>query len=277
EYVGRLEDHEVSMLAWLEPPFEDHAAVNPVLRLRVTVAARTRRAVTLRFRGPGPDGGLRMAVPGGWIDRPRSRIYHPTFWSLNPWGVVGVDAPHALALASSWPTAVAVDDEWVDIVVARNARRERAFGFLPLLATPAAGDEPDPVVSELAIWHPSPSGLDPAALSRTARAVRPALSTNAPFELDRTDMEIAAITAAPSLDATVLRIRALSRSAIGNTVTLTVPSWIDTPGAWIADARGRRIETGDDAAPWVDNEGRLRVLIAEPYTTIVLPYRSWTT
>jgi hypothetical protein len=221
-----------------------------------------------------------MAVPGGWVDRPRHRVYRPTFWSLNPWAALGVGDSSAsgqpLAIAANWPTALSADGPWIDLVVARNARRERAFGFLPLLATPAAGNEPDPVVTEVAIWFPSPAGLDPAALTAVARTLRPALRTPG-FTVDRADVEIAAITAACRDNATVMRLRALTTSALDTSVTITAPPWCDVTAAVVTDARERPLHRSDGSLALTTPDGpdSVAVTVAEPYMTVVLPHRPW--
>lgn len=125
-------------------------AGEPFVRLRVEGVARARYTVTCAFQTALKPDALEMDTVGGVIKRPRERQYSPTFWAV-PSRLTLDDGRQLHALFES-PTAASLSPanllEWI---VARNAPKERAFGWLPVLAHPIGGTNPDLQVHEGAV------------------------------------------------------------------------------------------------------------------------------
>jgi hypothetical protein len=117
-------------------------ADDPFLRLSVEGVARSRVTVTCRFETRLHPSTLQMDTVGGVIERPRERLYSPTFWPVP--SRLSVRDGHALHALFEAPTAASLSGsgalEWI---VARNAEKERAFRWLPVLAHPIGGSNHD--------------------------------------------------------------------------------------------------------------------------------------
>jgi hypothetical protein len=117
-----------------------------------------------------------MDVPGGLIARPRTKLYHPTFWPAQSF--VHVRDPMiltGLAVFLGGPATAALTAvgvlEWIAL---RNAPHEKASDFLPILAHPASGTDPHEGDLDYAI-ELTPSG--DAAANHLPLRVRHALRT----------------------------------------------------------------------------------------------------
>ncbi len=135
---------------------------DPFIRLRVQGRAATQHTVTVRLRTGQTASRLLMDTSGGLVSRPQHKIYTPTFWPLYHLACVQHEAaPWSLVIAQAYPGAIAcLDDGDIELVALRNATRERAFGFVPLLANPAAGYEKEIYSFDYAI-SVIPSGEQP--------------------------------------------------------------------------------------------------------------------
>jgi len=114
---------------------------SPLVRMSLTGCCPKRRTVTCRFLTGIRDLGLTMDVPGGVVKRPFTKIYDPTFWpAVNFVHLQDVSSGCGMAIFLGGPASVSGNSngvvEWIGL---RNAPREKAFGFLPLLAHPASG------------------------------------------------------------------------------------------------------------------------------------------
>jgi hypothetical protein len=132
--------------------------------------------VTARFHTALDPSQLEMDTVGGVIHRPRERLYSPTYWGVpSRLTLRDAQAVHALARGTESdalhalfesPTAASLGPQGVlDWIVARNAPKERAFGWLPVLAHPIGGTNPDLQVHEAALL----------AAPHTVAAARPQL------------------------------------------------------------------------------------------------------
>lgn len=125
-------------------------AAAPLLRLTTRGAARTRSTVTCRFQVAVSPALLSMDTLGGEVARPRERHFSPTFWPVP--SRLTLDDGRLLHALFEAPTAASLSPagalEWI---VARNAPRERAFGFLPVLAHPIGGTTPEVQVHHAAL------------------------------------------------------------------------------------------------------------------------------
>jgi hypothetical protein len=203
----------------------------PFVRLRVQGVAPSRTTVTARWSTALDPSQLEMDTVGGVIHRPRERLYSPTYWGVpSRLTLRDAQAVHGLAqgveaggsareqntesaalhaLFES-PTAASLGAHGVlDWIVARNAPKERAFGWLPVLAHPIGGTNPDLQVHEAALL------AAPHALAAARQQLERCWSSS--------QLEQHAAHAALSLvrcDTPGVSITALKRSAAGEGLTL---------------------------------------------------------
>lgn len=124
------------------------------MRVDTRCAARDRRTITLLLRTGAPVARLLMDQPGGIVSRPVERHFHPTFWPVSTW-IAPDTATDGWSVSVDMTRAVAVHpDGAVEVVVARNATKERAWGVLPILACPAKGHEPGTTTAAVALSWP---------------------------------------------------------------------------------------------------------------------------
>jgi hypothetical protein len=139
-------------------------ADDPFLHVKVFGYARPRVTVTCRFETTLHPVTLEMDTVGGVISRPREKLYSPTFWPVP--SRLSVRDGHALHALFESPTAASLSMggalEWI---VARNAEKERAFRWLPVLAHPIGGSCHDAQVHEAALL----GGPCPIALAAAQR------------------------------------------------------------------------------------------------------------
>jgi hypothetical protein len=125
-------------------------ADSPFVRVRVEGVARPRYTVTLRVVTALSPRELEMDTIGGVIKRPRERQYSPTFWAVP--SRLTLDDGRQLHAMFEAPTAASLSPsgalEWI---VARNAPKERAFGWLPVLAHPIGGTNGEVQAHEAAL------------------------------------------------------------------------------------------------------------------------------
>jgi len=151
---GTLDDHEVCRSVHVDP---DCAA----LRTRVDVELSSDRTAVLSVVLPYEVADLVTDVPGTVVRRPARDLFEPTYWSvqsvahlLGPASGDGqAAADNTVAVFLGLPGAVAArlapdgtssSRCVLEAVVARNAHRGMAYGFLPLVAQPASGRDPGP-------------------------------------------------------------------------------------------------------------------------------------
>jgi hypothetical protein len=194
----------------------------PLVRFRVQGVAPRRVTVTARMETALDPRELDMDTVGGVIKRPRERLYSPTYWPVPSRLTLGCQRDpgqgklHVLFESSS---AVSLGPSGaLDWIVARNAQKERAFGFLPVLAHPIGGSNSDVQVHESALLATDPetqtSGeADPLGASRAALA-RSWLPT--PLERDAAH----AVAALVHCDAPEVSVTALKRAAAGDGLIL---------------------------------------------------------
>ena len=234
----------------------------PFLRLSTEGVVRTRWTVTCRFEVALTPTSLSMDTVGGVIERPHERQYSPTFWAVP--SRLTLDDGRLLHALFESPTAASLSPagalEWI---VARNAPRERAFGWLPVLAHPIGGTN-----SDVQVHHAAVMGRGALAEAQQALELRwlPELHRAASEhgeDLVQCD------------DGTVL-IKAVKRSGVGGDVTvrvyreepLTGPVrlWLHERGvteAWICDALDRQLQPLT-----IEPGGRVVVPLASRLTSV---------
>ena len=224
---------------------------SPVLRMRVTGAARRRLTVTCRFNTVLAGAELTMDVPGGVVTRPALKQFDPTFWAARSFvHLPGEDASGGLAAFLSGPGCVSLSRpgrlEWV---TARNAPRERAYTLFPVLAHPASGTEPDAHALDYAVWFTPPGDHQEHALSGRARQILQdvwlppelvalAEVADAVVGCDRSDVLVAALKAASRGAGLIVRLK---RWSDADCVAVLRCAARPIRAAWLCDARERDI------------------------------------
>ncbi len=132
---------------------------SPIVRMSLTGSCKKKRTITCRFVTGIRDSGLLMDVPGGVVKRPFTKIHDPTFWpAINFVHTKDHVSGSGMAVFPGGPASVSGNSngiiEWIAL---RNTPREKAFGFLPLLAHPASGTASEEFTFNYAVWF-TPNG-----------------------------------------------------------------------------------------------------------------------
>lgn len=202
----RLEDRPMSIVHSVDP-------ARPLIITTVSGTPRLRRSITLAVRGTGPAVGVMMHQPGAVIERSLERWYRPTFWPLHSFAAPirddsGSERGGGMVVAAANPTGVHVSgDGTVEMVVARTAVKETAFGAIPVMA-PAWGLRFGSQRASVAVDLTSGdviargrrlSGLLDAAVGRPAPAF--------PVAVDDIDVDVVAVKPASRGEGVVVRLR----------------------------------------------------------------------
>jgi alpha-mannosidase len=203
EVDGRLEVRVESKLGYLPVTrwlwFEKDS---PIIRMRIGGSAPRRATIACRFPTVLSADGLDMDVPGGVVHRPAHKLFDPTYWPVRSFAHLR-DGDSGLAVFFQGSGCVSCDQKGsVEWVVLRNAPREVAFGFLPILAHPASGTDPDRHQVDYAVC------LTPTGDWRENRLyqVDNVLSSGLPIRVEGTDTKVLAIKPAESGRGLIVRI-----------------------------------------------------------------------
>lgn len=226
---------------------------DPTILTASSVDVPRRRTVTLAVQQVANPTGVTMHQPGGLVDRPLRRWYEPTYWPLHSFAVTQVDqkepsASRAFAVAAAAPTGVHLDgDGTVEVIVARTAVKEVAFGVIPVMA-PAWGLAWARQAAVIAWgWHSPVRHRGTVDLGRhlCAAADRAVGRTvpNWPVHLSDPDVEIAAVKPADRGPGTIVRLRNWAPSASPSNVLVSLGPHLGTElvDAWLTDSRERDI------------------------------------
>jgi hypothetical protein len=248
---------------------------SPFLRMRVAGAVKTRWTVSASFATSLRNDRLIMDGPGGHADRPIQKHYDPTFWPVsshcqvhdartNRHGHFLFDSPAALAFR---------DDGRVEWIVARNAAKERAFGFLPVLAHPIGGSSDEEQSFDYAVGFGCATG-EPQMNAHREGLFREWLPTNereawrlahAFILCDDPQVKVTAVKHAHDGDGVIVRLtrrvftsESVSISCFGRRIGT----------AWLADAREQNcaplpVEGGSVQVPMRYSVSTIRVRFAE--------------
>jgi len=222
---------------------------SPIVRMRVNAQVGLRRTITVGFSTGFAPRSLQMGVPGGVVDRPLTKIFEPTFWAAKNFLHVRDSASgRGIAVALYSPASVSADStgviQWVAL---RNAPRERAFWFVPLMSHPASGFDNDEQALDYAVWlTPAGDWRDNKLPLLAEKALRPAwLDPGAPdtdaladslIETNRDDVVVSAVKTAERGEGIVLRLT--SFAPFGTSATI---GWRGRAirRAWLCDALER--------------------------------------
>ncbi len=142
----------------------------PFVRFAVAGRAKRRWTVTCSFATRLAVTRLWMDTPGGHVDRPIEKFHDPTFWPVQSHCALGA-AGERLHVVFDTPGALAFRrDQSVEWIIARNAPKEIAFGFLPVLAHPIGGTAPEAQAFDFALGLQT-AAWDAAYLATQRRAL----------------------------------------------------------------------------------------------------------
>jgi hypothetical protein len=227
-------------------------ADSPRIHFQVEGRAAERRTVTVRFCTGLAARSLAMDQPGGVVVRPLQKNYDPTFWPLQHFMHIQ-DGPGewGLAVGLRHPTAAACrPDGTLELVALRNATRERAFGLVPILCTPASGHEHSSYAFQYALWFTPAGGWQENGLIPLVRGVglepwgngdRRELDDRlaSVVILDRDDVFVTAVKPASRGEGWIVRLQ--TYIAPGPAIALKLPGR-DVRAAFLCDARERDLE-----------------------------------
>jgi hypothetical protein len=190
-----------------------------------------------------------MDAPGGVVNRPLAKIYDPTYWPTHSFAHIrDPQQGWGIALCHDLPTAVSCQaDGTLELVAFRNATRERAFGFLPLLATPASGHERSAHTLDYAMVFTSSGDWRANELPIAAQAAwdapwtegaLPSERTEALVTTNRGDVVVTAVKPASRGHGLIVRLSALACPSADVTVSLAIGT---IGAAYLCDARERDI------------------------------------
>lgn len=204
-------------------------ACDPVVRMRVQGAAAPGHSITCRFPLRLRANRLHMDVPGGLVERPATKLFAPTFWAARSFAHlrddVRDDDPQdaGMAVFLGGPAAISLQPpgtlEWL---MARNARKERAFGFIPILCHPIGGTTPEEQILDYAVCFTPSGGVIENRLPAMARRVlsdeylspgnnAEALAAQAVI-CDRADVLVGAVKPAGSGEGVIVRLECFAHT-----------------------------------------------------------------
>ncbi len=243
--VTDLDGETIHRLIWFRSD-------SPVIRLRVEGRAAERRTVTVRFSTNLSASRIVMDAPGAVIVRAPEKLYAPTFWPLHQFVHVQDNADgRGVALCLGMPGAVSCrPDGRLEVIALRNATRERAFGFLPLLAMPVSGREQSIHAFDYAILF-TPAGdwrqngiplvahsIVDSPWDTTGRAKLRELAASV-VTTDRAEVVVTAVKPASRGDGLIARLSTLTSP--GSPVAVSIRDRT-VKAAFLCDARERDLE-----------------------------------
>jgi hypothetical protein len=199
-----------------------------------------------------------MDQPGGIVARPPDRFYDPTFWPLQHFlHLCEREGGRGLALWLRRPGAVAYQPYGrLELVALRNANRERAFGLLPIPATPATGHERSTYAFDYALWFTPGGDWRENGVDRLARTLSEAalevqlFPGTMPFIPQGTVGPSPVIVDDASVEVVAVKPASRGQGMIARLQTFRLPApkvTLEAPGrtikaAYLCDARERDLE-----------------------------------
>ncbi len=220
-------------------------ADSPILRLQVEGRAAERHTVVVRLHTGLAASRLAMDQPGGVVVRPVTKIYDPTFWPLQHLLHLQDDVDgRGVALWLRRPGALTYrPGGCLEVIALRNATRERAWGFVPILATPATGHERSVYTFEYAIWFTATGDWRENGVALVARDLAADLLGEqgpvAPVTTDCAEVFVTAVKPASRGEGLIARLH--TYAPVGSPVTLVAPGG-SVAAAFLCDARERDLE-----------------------------------
>ncbi|MEA2087123.1 MAG: hypothetical protein U9O91_03395 [Candidatus Caldatribacteriota bacterium] len=226
---------------------------SPVIYCRIEGKAAEGHSVTVRFATGISSKNLVMDTPGGIVVRPPKRIYDPTFWPLHHFvHLQDDDTGRGLAILQPMPGAISYQPGGqLELVVMRNATREKVFGLIGIPGNPASGHERESYAFEYAFLFTQNGDWRDNNIHLMARGI-----ANNPWS-DSRDTALRgladSVITTDSTDVWVTAIKPASRGE-GVVVRLYTPVLPESPvvvtaphfkviRAFLCDARERDLET----------------------------------
>ncbi len=175
---------------------------SPLVFGQIIGRAPEKSTITLRFYPQQAIDQLRMAQPGGLINRQPQKIYSPTYWPMQDFCcTLHDDEKTGIVFYTTQPTAAAVlESGAIELVVLRNAIHETAFGFLGIPANPAKGFEKQTCTFEYAFDITDSTAVDEKKMIRNVNRIKAKFLKQSPSE--------------PAMQAIADQIQINSKSAI---------------------------------------------------------------
>jgi len=243
---------------------------DPFIEVQIAGYAARRFSVTCRLEMTERPVALVMDTVGGSIERPCERVHQPTFWPV-PSLLTLQGASGGVHVGFEAPTAVSfTPDHALEWIVARNPMKERAFGFLPVLAHPIGGTVDELQTHRAALFATRGRGVPAEFRQRLERAWLPPehrpLKTHAAslMRCDDPSVSFQAVKRADVGVGVIVRLGCELRAP--RTVRVWLPSqtvW----GAFLCDAREENL------APLELQAGQVMVPLKSRLTTVRLVTR----
>jgi hypothetical protein len=257
----------ITRLMWFAPD-------SRLIWMRTMASLGDYRTLTCGFTTAFNTPALSMDVTGGVVDRPVVKTYDPTFWSAQSFVHYRdvVDGPGLAVFFAIPATVSASSGSRIEWVLARNAKRERAFGFLPLVAHPANGADPSVQVVDYAVCLSSSgdwrdNGLHlmvddaVAPLWRNRKEALLRKRAEGAVTVDNADVRVMSVSPAQSGEETIVRLFSYAGEPL--TVHLEAASR-EISKASLCDAHGRELQ------PLEVKAGRAVVPVARSITSVRL-------
>jgi len=188
---------------------------SPWIRMSIQGFAGRRRTLTCRFPTALQSLVLSMDVPGGVVDRPSVKIYTPTFWPAMTFAHVrDVRTDAGMAVLMGGPASISGSpDGIIEWICLRNAPKERAFGFLPILACPAKGLDPDEHTLDYAVRMTTKGDWRENRIHVAYESImgqRHSLPGKGPITVDHEDVVVSAVKPADRGDGVIVRLTSYS-------------------------------------------------------------------
>jgi hypothetical protein len=196
------------------------------IRLNFKLLLKPRRSVSLRLPLEYIDKEIEMQMPGGFVKRPISNTFREPYWPFNTIARIPTQGSLVLGIIAPIPGSLAVKEEngnyYVELLMARNAIKEKFLNVIPTLAFPARGHDPGPHEIEYILLIGDREKLDMQKLKEIGdqyERQRIWLRTgydkdfSSLFEIERSDLFIDAVYPSHNSKAIVLRIYSFSESS----------------------------------------------------------------
>jgi alpha-mannosidase len=144
----------------------------PWISFRLAGRAAEKHTLGVRFQTGLQVSRAAMENPGGVVSRPVEKIYSPTYWPVQHfYHLQDPETERGLAFLLAVPGAVAYrpGDQSVELLALRNATREKANGFMNLLACPAEGHEKEDTTFQFGVCFTESGGWQENRLPQLAR------------------------------------------------------------------------------------------------------------
>ncbi|MBW1902668.1 MAG: hypothetical protein JRJ20_13705 [Deltaproteobacteria bacterium] len=213
---------------------------SPIVRMSLTGCCSKRRTITCRFVTDIRDSGLTMDMPGGVVRRPFTKIYDPTFWpAMNFVHLTDHGSDRGMAIFLGGPASVSGNSngavEWIAL---RNAPKEKAFGFLPLLAHPASGMVSEEQTLNYAVWFTPKGDWRKNKLYNLTGKVLSDL-----WFWSGTPNAVALADSLVSVEGEDVLLSAVKKASRGNGLIVRILSFNDCPGEVRLKLNGREIKS----------------------------------